>query len=87
MQFEDTPITETLSFLISEIERIREKEGISDEFLPTLILTDAEKFSDVKITLRLSNVPVVEALRYTTSLARCKYRIEGSRIFVEPMVK
>ncbi|MDF1816824.1 MAG: hypothetical protein P1V20_31770, partial [Verrucomicrobiales bacterium] len=37
------------------------------------------------INLRLTNVPLGEALRYTTNLANLKYRIENGRIVVVPL--
>lgn len=50
-----------------------------------LVLEEAEQFANTKITLRLSNVPAAEALRYITSLARCSYEIDGSRILITPV--
>lgn len=37
------------------------------------------------ITLRLSNVPLAEALRYTTSLAQLKYKVEPQAVLVVPL--
>lgn len=37
------------------------------------------------ITLRLSNVPLAEALRYTTSLAQLKYKVEPFAVKVVPL--
>lgn len=40
---------------------------------------------DTRITLRLSNVPLAEALRYTTSLAQLKYKVEPFAVKVVPI--
>jgi general secretion pathway protein D len=37
------------------------------------------------ITLRLTNVPLAEALRYTTSLAQLKYKVEPQAVLVVPL--
>ena len=41
--------------------------------------------ADTLITLRLSNVPLAEALRYTTSLAQLKYKVEPQAVLVVPL--
>lgn len=38
-----------------------------------------------RITLSLHNVPLIDALKYTTSLAGLKYRIEASAVLILPM--
>ncbi len=40
---------------------------------------------DTRITLRLQNVPLVEALRYTTSLAQMKYKVEPNAVLIIPL--
>ena len=40
---------------------------------------------DTAITLKLQNVPLVEALRYTTSLAQLKFKVEPDGIVVVPL--
>ena len=41
--------------------------------------------ADTRITLRLGSVPIAEALRYTTSLANLKYKVEGYSVLVIPL--
>ena len=41
--------------------------------------------SGTRITLRLSNVPLAEALRYATSLAGLKYKVEPNAVLVVPL--
>ncbi|NLT72173.1 MAG: hypothetical protein GXX91_15975, partial [Verrucomicrobiaceae bacterium] len=40
---------------------------------------------DTRISLRLTNVPLAEALRYTTSLAQLKYKVEPFAVKVVPI--
>ncbi|MDF1859252.1 MAG: type II and III secretion system protein [Verrucomicrobiales bacterium] len=40
--------------------------------------------ADTLVTLRLSNVPLAEALRYTTNLAQLKYKVEPQAVLVVP---
>ena len=40
---------------------------------------------DTAITLKLQNVPLVEAVRYTTSLAQLKYKVEPHAVVVVPL--
>ncbi len=40
---------------------------------------------DTKINLRLTNVPLAEALRYTTSLAQAKTRVDSDEVKVLPL--
>ena len=40
---------------------------------------------DTQITLKLSNVPLVEALKYTLSLAQLKYKVEPNAVVVLPL--
>jgi general secretion pathway protein D len=43
-----------------------------------------EVFEGRKITLSLRNVPLVDALKYVTTLAELKYRVESSAVIVLP---
>ncbi len=40
---------------------------------------------DTRITLKLKNVPLVEAIRYTTSLAQLKYKVEPNAVLIVPL--
>ncbi len=41
--------------------------------------------NDMRITLSLSDVPLLEALKYVTNLAGTKYRFEAERVVIVPM--
>ncbi len=45
----------------------------------------SNSIADTPITLKLRNVPLVEALRYTTSLAQLKYKVEPHAVVVVPL--
>lgn len=79
-EFNDTPLSSALKFLQQRsVELDPEKKGV--------VILDARKraagFYDTKITLKLSNVPMDEALRYTTSLAQLGFSIKDGAVVVE----
>lgn len=41
-----------------------------------------ETLAQKRVTLRLSNVPLIEAIRHTASVAGCDYRIEGGSVLI-----
>lgn len=41
--------------------------------------------NDARITLQLSDVPVIEALKYITNLSNMRYRIEADKIVITPL--
>lgn len=43
--------------------------------------------SQTRISLKLSNVPLVEALRYTTELARLKFKVESNAVVIIPITE
>lgn len=49
------------------------------------VATGGGGVGSTKITLRLANVPLAEALRYTTSLAQLKYKVEPHAVVVIPL--
>ncbi len=86
LDFRDVPLEDALGQVLVLVHRHADR-GLFPNFNPRVSLTDAEKIQNPKITLRLRNVPASEALRYVTSLAQCKYKVEGDVIVVEPLRK
>lgn len=84
VDFEDATLGEALGFihrvLLSEMD-----EGLFPTPVPKLILKGPDHLASARITLRLSNVPMSEALRYLTSLVQCQYEVEGTRIVISPL--
>ncbi len=81
IEFSDTPLSDAMRYFQQRsIELDPEKEGI--------VILDARKkgagFSEARVTLRLSNVPLEEAIRYTTSLAQTNYSVKDGAIVVGP---
>lgn len=74
VEFQDTPLKDALRFL-------GQKGGGLN------IILNAPESADTKITLRLSNVPLAEALRYTSNLAQLNYRVDANAVVVEPIDK
>ncbi len=86
INFSDVPLDDALGQVLVLIHKHADR-GLFPNFNPRVSLKDAEKIQNPKITLRLRNVPVSEALRYVTSLAQCQYKVEGDVIIVEPLRK
>ena len=84
IHFEDVPLDDALGQVLVLVHKHADR-GLFPDFNPRVSLSDAEKIQNPKITLRLRNVPVSEALRYVTSLAQCKYEVEGDVIVVAPL--
>lgn len=84
LEFSDTPFDLALEYLQSRSfeldhnETEPEKRGVN-------IVLDSEVDVGPLITLRLTEVPLVEALRYTTALANAKFIIEEHAILVVPI--
>lgn len=101
VEFDDTPLSQAIEFLrqksieLDDLEPDPAKKGVN------LIVrsgrgnggadlgfgdpANADDPDDPKITLKLRNVPLVEALRYTTELARLKYKVEPHAVVVVPI--
>lgn len=86
VDFGDVPLDDALGRLLVLVRKHSDR-GLFPDFNPKISIEEAEKIGNPKITLRLSNVPASEALRYITSLAQCKYRVEGEVIIVVPLSK
>ena len=82
VEFSDTPLQDALAKLKSESVALDE----SDSKPKGISLSMKQGFAPKeKITLRLSNVPLGEALRYTTNQAMAKYRVEASGVVIVPI--
>lgn len=85
IEFVDTPITDALAFL-------RDKAGELDAQSPpekrgiNIVIHVPEDypgdFKQVKLTLKLEQVPLAEALKYTTSLVGLKYRVSNGAVLI-----
>jgi len=74
IEFADTPLEDALKFLQQKSVELDTTTEVAGE-KGFNIVGDLGDSKDTKITLRLANVPVVEAIRYTTSLAQLKYTV------------
>lgn len=92
VDFEGATIQEALDFLRVKsvehdgIETDPSKKGVN--FLLNNSTSDAPTgaapASDTPITLRLTNVPLVEALKYVTELAGMRYKVEPYSVVIVP---
>ena len=106
VDFKETPLEEALAYLeqaggLSEIPNGDGTIGVKIvldpprkwEGVPGLVAASSDEPDSITVTLQLAEVPLVEALRYTTYLAQQRYRIEETEIrlgyldlFEEPRV-
>ena len=79
VDFSDTKLGDALG-VIQKISRDIDESG------PGVTISireeDRKEYSDVPITLRLSNVPLSEALRYITSLSQTRYHLTPNGVVV-----
>lgn len=87
VRFVDTPLRDALDYLSQRSVELDTQEADPAKKGVNIVL-DGEAFGDIgntPITLRLTNVPLAEALRYTTSLAQLKYKTESHAVVVTPL--
>lgn len=86
VEFQETPLKDALEFLQQRSVELDPEPDISAKGVNIVISRDRldDTVEDTPITLRLTNVPLGEALHYTTALARQKYEVEPYAVVVEP---
>jgi len=99
IKFREASLSDVVQYLSAESQKLDPKgEGVSivlgpgvssstDEAAPAPdggAAPAAGASGSRKITLALRNVPMIEALRYITSLANLKYRVESSAVLIVP---
>ena len=95
VEFEDMPLRDALAYLEEQARRADPTgEGVDIESLVPIgsgsenmpgFEGTAAPLGDTQITLKLSNVPLSEALRYTTALANLKYQVTATGVNVLPI--
>lgn len=83
VNFRDLPLGDALEFL-QEQSVEHDKESPEQEKGIDLILTGADDLIDTRITLKLTNVPLIEALRYTAELANAALQYDGHAVVISP---
>ena len=85
IEFSETPLKDALEFLQQKSVELDFNEPDPAKKGINIILQGAGEVANSPITLRLSNVPLGEALRYTASLAQLKYKVEPYAVLVVPL--
>ncbi|MDF1824939.1 MAG: M56 family metallopeptidase [Verrucomicrobiales bacterium] len=80
----DTPLRSALEFLQQRSVELDVDEPDPAKKGFNIILKD-ESAGDTRITLKLTNVPMAEALRYTTNLAQLKYKVVPGAVVILPL--
>jgi len=85
LEFHDTPLFEAVDFLRTKSFELDTSEpDASRRGVPILLDLGPLQDSSPAITLRLTDVPLAEALRYTAELAGMKYVVEPYQVKVVP---
>ncbi|MEM7144910.1 MAG: M56 family metallopeptidase [Verrucomicrobiota bacterium] len=78
VSFKETPFVEAIAYL-QETSAEQDAEG---KGVQVSISKKAREQADMPITLRLTNVPLIEALRYTTELAGLKFTLIADQLVI-----
>ncbi len=79
IDFHDATVRECVEFLITKGKQLDPKgEGVN------IVLRNADKFADTRISLSLSDVPLPEVLRYVAVIAKCEVMKEEFAYVIQP---
>ena len=86
VEFQDTPLRVALAFLQQQSIELDANEPDSKKKGVHFVLQagDSVDVENVTITLKLSNVPLATALKYTVTLAQLKYEVGPQAAFIVP---
>ena len=82
LEFREATISEALSFLRKksvELDPDEPKTGVNIQ-----IQFDETPVADTRITISLTNIPLIEALKYVTGLANLKFKVEPYAVSIVP---
>lgn len=86
VEFQEVRLGDAIAFLRDQSRKL--DKSTDDENLKglnfLLIPGENPEVSEILITLKLKNVPLGEALRYTTSLANLKFKVEPHVVVIRP---
>ncbi len=80
VEFVDTPIQDAIQFLVARSRELDTSSNDPQEKGINIILKEP---SDARITLKLTNVPLGEALNYTAQLASLSYHVEDNAVVID----
>ncbi|MAS94703.1 MAG: hypothetical protein CMO55_16005 [Verrucomicrobiales bacterium] len=86
LEFQETPLEDALSFLQQRSVELDPDPDVAAKGVNLVVDVgeNYEEIAETPITLRLTNVPLAEALRYTTALARLEYDTESHAVVIVP---
>ena len=80
IEFRDATVRECVDFLVAKSKGIDPKgTGVN------ILIKDADKIGDVRITISLKEIPLAEVLRYVAGLANCELVREKFAFVIRPM--
>lgn len=90
LEFTDTPLEDAIEFLkqksaeLDAIEPDASRKGLDIKIQNLSKLTEDSSANSPRITLSLTDVPLSEAIRYTSELAGMKYKVDDSGVTIVP---
>ncbi|MFT5470912.1 MAG: hypothetical protein ACI8UO_006044 [Verrucomicrobiales bacterium] len=84
IEFDDTPLSDAIAFLRQKSVELDAEEPDPKLKGMNMLLRAGPAAAETEITLRLTNVPLVEALRYTAALARLEIRVDQNAVLFVP---
>ena len=84
IEYSDVPLQDCLADVLTKIRKYANR-GLFPDLQTSIRFSDPEKTRNSKITLRLTNAPATEALRYVTALAQCNFSIDGKVIVINSL--
>ena len=86
IEFHEATVSEAIDFLNQKCRELDpEHQGVRIKIQGINSSQTGGNSSDQKITLSLSNCPLMEAMHYITSLANLKIKIEGDQVSIVPI--
>ena len=77
INFKDATIQETVDYLIAESKKLDPRgKGVEVELTPFA----KERTQQVRLTLALRKIPMLEAIKYVTNLANLKFKISPGKV-------
>lgn len=84
VEFDETPLSQAIEFIRVKSIELDDAEPDPKFKGGNLVILAPSAAADPPISLRLTNAPLGEVLRYTAALASCQLRIDGGAIAIVP---
>ncbi len=84
LEFRETTINEAIDFLKKKSVDLDEDSPAGDRGV-NIVMKIPQDSQDARISVSLSNIPLIEALRYVTGLGNLKFKVEPYAVTIVPL--